>query len=62
MIRSEYFVEIHSSDEIFMVTFDLIAMHSIPPRIIKNKNSLEFTIEGYANLKEDVFYTWSIRI
>ena len=59
MIRSEYFVEIPCSDEIFMVTFELIAMHVIPPRIVKKNNSLEFTIEGYANIKEVFLYTWS---
>ena len=59
MIRSEYFVEITCLDESFMVTFELTTMHSIPPGIVKKKNSLEFTIEGYVNLKEVVFYTWS---
>ena len=59
MIRSESFVEIPCSDEIFMVTFELIAMHAVPPGIVNKNNSLEFTIEGYANLKEVVFYTWS---
>ena len=54
MIRSEYFVEIPCSDESLMVTFELIAMHVVPPRIVKKKNSLEFTIEGYVNLM-DVF-------
>lgn len=42
-----------------MVTFELIAMHVIRPGIVKKNNSLEFTIEGYANHKEVVFYTWS---
>ena len=59
MIHSEYFVEIPCSDESFMVTFELIAMHVVPPGIVKKNNSLEFTIEGYANIKEAVFYTWS---
>ena len=58
MIRSESFVEIPCSDESFMVTFELIAMHAIPLGIVKKKNSLDFTIEGYVNLKEAVFYTW----
>ena len=59
MIHSQYFAEIPSSDESFMVTFELIAMHVVPPRIVKKKNSLEFTIEGYVNLKEVFFYKWS---
>ena len=58
MICSEYFVEIPCSDESFMITFELIAMHTIPPGIVKKNNSLEFTIEGYVNLKEVIFYTW----
>ena len=40
-----------------MVTFELIAMHYVPPGILKKNNSLEFIIEGYENLKEEVFYT-----
>ena len=51
-------MEIPCLDESFMVTFKLIAMHSIPPRIVKKNNSLEFTIEGYMDLKEVVVYTW----
>ena len=51
-------MEIPCSDEIFMVTFELIAMNSVPPGIVKNNNSLEFSIKGYENLKEEVFYTW----
>ena len=58
IIRSESYVEIPCSDEIFMVTFELIAMHSVPPGIVKKNNSLEFIIEGYQNIKEEVFYTW----
>ena len=34
-------------------------MHVVPHGIVKKNNSLEFTIEGYANLKEVVFYTCS---
>ena len=59
MIHSESFVEIPCSDESFMVTFELIAIHVVPLGIVKKNNSIEFTIEGYANLKEVVFYTWS---
>ena len=59
MICSESFVEIPCSNESFMVTFELIAMHVIPPGIVKKNNSLEFTIEVYVNIKEVVFYTWS---
>ena len=59
MIHSESFVEITCSDESFMVTFEIIAMHVVPPGIVKKKNALEFTIKGYANLKKVVFYTWS---
>ena len=58
MIHGESFVEIPSSDESFMVTFELIAMHVVPPRNVKKNNSLEFTIEGYMNIKEVFFYTW----
>ena len=58
MIRCEYFVEFSCSDECFMVTFELIAMHAIPPGIVKKNIALEFIIEGYVNLKEVVFYTW----
>ena len=58
MIHSEYFVEILCSNESFMVTFELIAMHVVPPGIVKKNNSLGFTIEGYVNLKGVVFYTW----
>ena len=43
-----------------MVTFELIAMHFVPPRIVKKNNSLEFIIEGYENIKEAGFYTWPI--
>ena len=59
MIHSEYFVETPCSDESFMVTFELIAMHVVPPGIVKKNNSLEVTIQGYVNLKEVVFYTRS---
>ena len=59
MIHSESFMKIPCSDESFMVTFELIAMHAIPPGIVKKNNALEFIIEGYSNLKEVVFYTWS---
>ena len=45
--------------KLFMVTFELIAMHYAPPGIVKKNNSLEFSIEGYENLKEEVFYTWT---
>ena len=41
-----------------MATFEFLAMHSLTPGIVKKNNSLEFTIEGYANIKEVVFYTW----
>ena len=51
-------MEIPCSDEIFMVTFELIAMHSVPPRIVKNNSSLELIIEGYENIKEAFLYTW----
>ena len=57
--HSEYYVEIPCSGESFMVTFELIVMHSLPPGIVKKNNSLEFIIECYDNLKEAVFYTWT---
>ena len=57
--HSESYVEIPCSDESFMVTFELIAMHYVPPGIVKKNNSLEFNIEGYENLKEVVFYKWT---
>ena len=41
-----------------MVTFEIIAMHYVPPGIVKKNNSLEFIIEGYENIKEAGFYTW----
>jgi hypothetical protein len=41
-----------------MVTFELIAMHSVPLGIVRRNNSLEFIVEGYENIKEVVFYTW----
>ena len=41
-----------------MVTFELISMHYVPPGIVKKNNSLEFSIEGYDNLKGVVLYTW----
>ena len=59
IICSESYVEIPCSDESFMVTFELIAMHVVPPRVVKKNNSLEFIIEGYENLKEPFFYTWT---
>ena len=40
MLRSESFVEIPCSDESFMVTFELIAMHAVPPGIVNKNNSL----------------------
>ena len=40
-----------------MVTFELIAMHFVPPGIVKKNNSLEFIIEGYENIKEEFMYT-----
>ena len=42
-----------------MVTFELIAMHFVPPGIVKKNNSLYFIIKGYENLKEAIFYTWT---
>ncbi len=51
-------MEIPCLDKSFMVTFELIAMHYVPHGIVKNNNSLEFIIEGYANLKEVVFFRW----
>ena len=51
-------MEIPCLDESFMVTFELIAMHYVPPGIVKKNNSLYFIIEGYDNLKEEFFYTW----
>ena len=59
IIHNESYVEIPCSDESFMVTFELIAMYVIHHGIVKKNNALEFTIEGYMNLKEVVFYTWS---
>ena len=53
-------MEIPCSDESFMVTFELIAMHFVAPRILKKNNFLEFRIEGYENLNEEIFYTWPI--
>ena len=50
-------MEIPCSDESFMVTFELISMHSVPLGIIKKNNSLDFIIERYENIKEVVFYT-----
>jgi hypothetical protein len=41
-----------------MVTFQYIAVHSVPPGIERRNNSLEFIVEVYENLKEVVFYTW----
>ena len=52
------YVEIPCSDESFKVTFELIAMHYVPPRIVKKNNSLELIIEGYENIKEAFLYTW----
>ena len=51
-------MEIPCLDESFMVTFELIAMHSIVPGIVKKNDSVEFSIEGCENFKEVVFYTW----
>ena len=40
IIRSESYVEIPCSNEIFMVTIELIAMRYVPPSIMKKNNSL----------------------
>jgi hypothetical protein len=55
MIHNESYVEIPCSNESFMVTFELIAMCYVPPRIVKKNNSLEFIIEGYKILRR-MFY------
>ena len=60
MIGSKSYVESPCSDESFIIAFELIVMHFVPPRIMKKKNSVEFTIEGYVDLKEAVFYARSI--
>jgi hypothetical protein len=58
MIHNESYVKILCPNESFMVTFELIAMHFVPSRIVKKNHSLELIIEGYKDLKEVVFYTW----
>lgn len=57
MIHIGSYVETPFSYESFIVTFELIAMHYVPPGIVKKNNSLNFTIDGYTYLKEVVFYT-----
>jgi hypothetical protein len=37
---------------------ELIVVYSIHPRIVKKKDSLEFTVEGYKNINKVVLYTW----
>jgi hypothetical protein len=58
MISSESHVEIPFSYEIFMVIFELISTHNIPPRIVKKNNSIELIIECYKDIKKVVFYKW----
>ena len=51
-------MEIPCTNEFIMVTFKLISMHFVPPGTLKKKNSQDFNIEVYADIKEDVFYTY----
>jgi hypothetical protein len=44
--------------ELYTITFEFTVVYSIHPRIMKKKNSLEFTVEGYKNINKVVFYTW----
>jgi len=46
MIHNESYVEIPCSDESFMVTFEIMEIHYVPSKTMKNKNSLNFIIEG----------------